>query len=231
MIHLPPTTADKPAQASSGAEDSALILPASGLPLVPRHPVQAIRDGSFVELGELLPEVLREAQFDKARDKDETKGKGKKYFTNTPVDWMAAFAIFTAIAVHFKPQRAFDLAVYTSIIMNLARESRGSAWSRYDRVFRQAAAVNPGLPWNRREQDIWLTSAMEPSSIPATRPATQRGQPPSQRLPDICRNWNKGSCTMPQCRFRHACFVCSGSGHVTKECPLLATSSSNHPSK
>ena len=65
---------------------------------------------------------------------------------------MAAF--LTVIAVHFKPQEAFDLAVYTSIIINLVWEGRGSAWSQYDCIFRQDAAVNPGLPWNRSEQDI-----------------------------------------------------------------------------
>lgn len=74
---------------------------------------------------------------------------------------MAAFATYTAIVVHFKPQRAFDLAAHTSIIVNLTREGKGTTWAHYDHVFRQAAAMNPELPWNRREQDIWLTPAMD----------------------------------------------------------------------
>ena len=49
----------------------------------------------FVELGKLLPEVWCEAQFNKAHEKDETKGKRKKHLINTPVVWMGAFAIFT----------------------------------------------------------------------------------------------------------------------------------------
>ena len=38
---------------------------------------------------------------------------------------MAAFATYTAIVVHFKPQQAFDLAAHTSIAVNLAREGKG----------------------------------------------------------------------------------------------------------
>ena len=209
------------------------MLPASGLPPVPFHLVLLIKENKFVELGDLLPEALREAQFEKVKDnKDESKTSNKrKHLISSPLDWMAAFATYTAVAVHFKPQRAFDLAAYTSIVINLAREGKGAAWSRYDRVFRQAAAVNPELPWNRREQDIWLTSALDTSFIPATHSAPQQGQPPAQRVPEICRKWNKGSCTFPQCRFRHVCFVCLESGHVTQNCPLLSTSANHRSNK
>ena len=102
-----------------------------------------------------------------------------------------------SVTVHFQPERAFEMAAYAHIIAGLARDVGGQAWSRYDRTFRQAAAVNHQLPWSKREQDIWLQAACEPShgvplatatrspavqttTLPATRPPLQAAMP---RLP------------------------------------------------
>ena len=56
---------------------------------------------------DLLPEALREAQFTKAREsKDEAKKK--RHNITSPLDWMAAFSSYMAVAVHLKPQRALS---------------------------------------------------------------------------------------------------------------------------
>ena len=102
-------------------------------------------------------------------------------------------ATYTGVAVHCKPERAFELAAYASIVLNLARDVKGTAWSRYDLVFRQAAAGNHQLPWHRREPDIWLTAAMEASTLPSTRSASLLDQPPAQRSSQICKLWNRGT--------------------------------------
>ena len=212
---------------SEGSEETSpdLVLPVSGLPPIPPHLVKAIKQGKYVDLPDLLPEALREAQFNKACEtKEETKLK-RRFSITTTLDWMAAFSAYTAVAVHLKPQRAFELAAYTSIIISLTRDGRGQAWSRYDQQFRQAAAVNPGLQWHKREPDIWLMAFMGAAAPPATRPPSQQGQPAAQRSTSICRNWNRGTCTYPQCKYRHVCFVCSDAGHVTRDCPTIATAS------
>ena len=67
--------------------------------------------------------------------------------------------------MHFNAKRAFDLVTYASIVLTLARDIKGSAWAKYDRLFHQAAAVNPQLLWHRREQDIWMMSATESASL------------------------------------------------------------------
>ena len=141
---------------------------------------------------------------------------------------MAAFSSYMAVAVHLKPQRAFELAGYTSIVSNLAREGRGQAWMRYDQLFRQAAATNPELQWHKREPDIWLMAVMDAVESPSTRLVAQQGQSPADQ-DKICRRWNRGSCTLPYCRFRHVCFVCREAGHVTKDCPALVSRSANRP--
>ena len=120
-----------------------LVLPASGLLPIPGHLVKAIKEGRFIELSDLLPEALREMPFEKAsKKKEDTKGK-RKHTIVTPLDWMVALTVYTATMVCFSPKWAFKLAAYSSIILTLAQDIKGTAWMKYDRHFRQAAAVNP----------------------------------------------------------------------------------------
>lgn len=98
-----------------------LLLLASG------HPVQAIRELKFVDLHDLLPEALHESQFFKTRESKDKKEKKKKFTIGTPLDWAVAFATYTGVAVHCKPEWAFELAAYASIVMNLARDVKGTA--------------------------------------------------------------------------------------------------------
>ena len=108
------------------------MLPVSGLPPIPLYLVKAINQDKDMDLPDLLPEALREAQFIKAHEtKEETKLKRRLSITTT-LDWMAAFSAYTVVAVHLKPQQAFKLVAYTSIIISLARDGRGQGWSRYD---------------------------------------------------------------------------------------------------
>ena len=234
------TTGHVPVQTPSTSKDKEdLTLPISGLPPIPAHMVEAIKARQFVALGDLLPEALRDAAFDRqSKDLKEEKRKRSPPLSN-PTDWMCAYATYMAVTVHFHPERAFEMAAYGHIIAGLARDIGGQAWSRYDRTFRQAAAVNHQLPWSKREQDIWLQAACEPSHgvplattirspsvqttlLPATRPPLQAGAPQPRRLPspEPCRLWNNGRCTFLACRYRHACWYCSAPTHVGPQCPL-----------
>ena len=197
-------TAPQPMQqgglsSSDSMEESSadLVLPASGIPPIPQHLLKTIKHGKFVDLLDLLPEALREAQFTKVREsKDEAKKR--RHNITSPLDWMAAFSSYMAVAVHLKPQRAFELAGYTSIVSNIAREGRGQAWMRYDQLFRQAAAANPELQWHKCEPDVWLMAVMDAVGSPSTRLVAQQGQSPADQ-DKICRRWNRGSCTLPYC--------------------------------
>ena len=193
-----PLAAPPPPEPSSSAVDD-LILPLSGLPPVPAHLVQAIKANKFVDLADLLPENLRELQFDQAKDsKAKEESKKKKAAIASTLDWSVAFTTFMAVSAHCQPERAFALAAYFSIVLNLARDIGGQAWNRYDRLFRQAASVSSSLPWHRREPDIWLMAIPDPggSLLPSARPSSQSSLPPAVRAPpssnqtDICRRWN-----------------------------------------
>ena len=113
-----------PEPSSSAVDD--LILPLSGLPPVPAHLVQAIKANKFVDLADLLPEKLQELQFDQAKDsKAKEESKKKKAAIASTLDWSVAFTTFMAVSAHCQPERAFTLAAYFSIILNLARDIGG----------------------------------------------------------------------------------------------------------
>ena len=79
------------------------------------------------------------------------EGKRKKFPISSITDWTLSFTMYMAVTVHFAPHRAAPLATYMAIVARLAREVPGECWLRYDCMFRQAVAVNPALPWDRRE--------------------------------------------------------------------------------
>ena len=93
------------------------------------------------------------------------------------------------------PQRAVPLATYMAIVARLAREVPGDCWLRYDRTFRQAAAVNPALPWDRREPDVWLAASL------ATVPASPTLRPQGVLAIPV------GACH-GTCKFLHVCSRC-----------------------
>ena len=115
---------------------------ASGLPPIPGYMVQAIKTRKYVGLADLLLEALREMQFDEAI---ETIAKKKKFTISSTLVWTVAFLTYMTVTSHFDPSWAFVLSAYQSIVLNLARDMGGQAWLSHDKVFRQAAAVNPGL--------------------------------------------------------------------------------------
>ena len=110
-----------------------------------------------MDLGDLLPEALQWA-FDRSTEEKPDKEKRKTFPIETIADWVMTFATFTAVRVQLAPDLAVPLTTYLAIITRLAREVPGLAWQRYDRMFRQSAAGNPTLQWDRREPDIWLAA-------------------------------------------------------------------------
>ena len=201
-----------------------LVLPISGLLGVPGPLVAKIKEGKFIDLGDLLPEALEWAFERMCEDKKE---EGKKRFPiSSIVDWTLSFATFMAMTVHFAPHRAAPLATYMAIVARLAREVPGECWLRYDRMFRQAVAVNPALPWDRREPDVWLAAMVERSApgggSSAAIPRAQPTRAQSQRAPapgaKVCWRHQSGTC-YGTCKFVHACIHCLSPDHVVKDCP------------
>jgi hypothetical protein len=120
-----------------------LLLHNTGLLGIPAGLVK-IRIVNYIDLGNLLPEALEWAFECSTEDKSD-KDKRKKNPISSVTDRVPAFATFMAVTVQFKPERAAALATYMIIVARLAREVAGQVWCHYNRLFRQAAAVNPYL--------------------------------------------------------------------------------------
>ena len=106
-----------------------------------------IEAGKYIDLGDLLPEALAEA-FDRSlRDgkEDASTASKRKLPANVPLDWALAFSTYSAVATHFHPDKAAELITYGNIILRLVREVKGKVCFRYDRAFRQTAAIQPSI--------------------------------------------------------------------------------------
>ena len=202
-----------------------LVLPISGLLGIPGPLVAKIKEGKFIDLGDLLPEALEWA-FERSTEERKEEGKKKRFPVTSIADWTLSFATFMAVAVHFAPQRAVPLAMYMAIVARLAREVPGDCWLRYDRTFHQAAAVNPALPWDRREPDVWLAAMVERSApgsggmaaAPRAQPPRPQFQRPPPSGPKVCWRYQSGVC-YGTCKFLHVCSRCMAPDHVVKDCP------------
>ena len=226
-----PVTAGTPQVAPENTLDAEEVVHPfnnPSLPPITSRLLKVIKAGGYVDLGDLLPEALAEA-FDRGSlrgDKEDTASR-KRWTITSLGDWGLAFSTFAAASTHYHPSKAAQLLAYSGIIFRLAREVGGSAWQRYDRAFRQAAAVNPALAWDRREPDIWLTSLAGESHSRAagsSSAALPRKRPSGT---EACLRWNWGSCYSTPCRYLHKCIQCQSYAHPAKRCPQAAPRNSS----
>ena len=122
---------------------------------------------------------------------------------------------------------------------------RGRGWIDYDHLFRQQAALNPGIQWNVIHPELQATTVLS-QSIPGAGmfcsvcqecdhgthqcALAQLQQPPTRNVPTssyptgrslgrICSSWNDGACLYPgTCNFRHVCSVCFQHSHRARDC-------------
>ena len=138
------------------------------------------------------------------------------------LDWLVAFSTFMAVSAHCKPERAFALAAYFSIVLSLAWNIGGQPWGRYNCLFRQVASVSSSSPgtivsltsgsWPSQTQGV--ACSYQPGLL-ASRPCLQQsGLHPAVTVAGI------REVQLPKCKYCHVCFVCE-SQHLTRSCPLL----------
>ena len=90
---------------------------------------------------------------------------------------------------------------------------KGTLDEWYDEQFRLSRSVDPSIPWEKIDYELWLMF-MQSQSQP--RPYTS----PIAFSHNKCFNYNfKGSCDRPACQYTHKCIKCS-EGHPQLSCPL-----------
>ena len=210
---------------STARETPTMVLPILGLLGIPGPLVAKIKEGKFIDLGDLFPEALEWA-FERSTEDRKEEGKKKRFPVTSIADWTLSFATFMAVAVHFSSQWAVPLATYMAIVARLARKVPADCWLRYDRSFCQPAAVNPALPWDRREPEAWLAAMVERSTpgsggmaaAPRAQPPRPQFQCPPSSGPKVCWQYHSGVCH-GTCKFLHKCSRCMAPDYVVKECP------------
>lgn len=220
-----PAPSTIPEQGDKGEEPKLHPFNNPSLPPIPTRLLRVIQAGGYINLGELLPEALAEA-FDKPHKEGKDEPSRKQFSIEAPLDWAMEFATFAAATAHYHPDRAPALLIYFGIIMRLAREGGARTWLHYDRVFRQAAAINPSLPWDHREPDLWLAVLSQEPQCPSNPPRslglsdTPGGNKRAPHL-TICQRFNRRECNRTSCRFAHKCLACQSSNHPALDCPIL----------
>lgn len=100
-----------------------------GLPPVPIKLAKIFRAGGFVDMGELLPEVLM--------PKEEGELDSKRRCGRRVTDictWIQSFKVYVSIRGMHSPGSIPELMAYMSLIIRVSREYAGMAWWNYDLI-------------------------------------------------------------------------------------------------
>ena len=168
---------------------------------IPPKLVQTIVGGQFVD----LPTLIQESCDEEPTTCTLLDGQ----LITDIVTWVQAFSIYSSIVCAHHPQRARDLWLYQLFIIRLAKQFHGLTWANYDKAFRRDASARNITDWSQMNVELFnfhsAASHVDFAGQPRRTSTEARGSPSSQ----LCRSWNKGhcSCTLPLCRYRHACDV------------------------
>jgi hypothetical protein len=208
---------------------------------IPSKVAQRIWKGEFVEMAELLPEKLGQADTPPAPSKED-KQKPKKKRVVAILQWVECFHTYIGVLVQQQPGRIQDLLAYASLVVHAARKYKGEGWATYDRNFRKKAAAHPGMKWGDLDAPLWSlafcnatarehcsmcmsvdhsTKECEDYDSPGEdQPSKASSTARTQRWgkPHICKNWNNSNCTSASCEYQHICLECH-QRHKLKHCP------------
>ena len=159
--------------------------------------------------------------------------------------WVCCFLTYLAVQTSDPVTR--DRATYATLVVREAMRHGGQGWLEYDRLFRQQAALNPGLAWNVIHPELQATTifgqrsttfgnfcslcqecdhsaqqcALAQLQHPAVRSIPTQSRQPGRNLGRICSSWNDGACIYPgTCSYRHICSSCFQHSHRARDCRL-----------
>ena len=122
-----------PQLCSLADKPSSPLYVGGGLPPVLAKLAKRIQDGRFIEMEELLPEVLRGPT---PYDDDHQKSSKSKYRElNGIIDWIQYFSLYIAIVFRSRPHRITDLLGYQNLIITSHMRFPDFIWATYDWEF------------------------------------------------------------------------------------------------
>nr|XP_033784848.1 uncharacterized protein LOC117352501 [Geotrypetes seraphini]XP_033792723.1 uncharacterized protein LOC117356910 [Geotrypetes seraphini] len=204
---------------------------------VPRAIKEKIWRRDYIDMFSLIQREPDEDYFvetDRIYIQLEREKKPKIY--RSLANWISAFHVFMSVVVEREPDMSPYLIRYSDTIIRSHKKFGGWAWLNYDIKFRKSMAENKSITWKHRVFDLWMDemSALRPFQPdrfpdklpswppgPVERPPTQPTYVHRQAGPytgkRVCRQYNNGHCTWPNCKFRHVCNKCGGT-HPAVHC-------------
>ena len=127
--------------------DSALMSLRGGMPPVPAKLVKRIQEGSFIEMAELLPDLLQNASLP---DDSNKNSKPKSHSIGSIIEWVRCFSCYIAVISRSQPQRVIDLLGYlshpqgASINDAIPKELCSLNYITVDAAIKHILALSPG---------------------------------------------------------------------------------------
>ena len=228
----PPDHQDLPCITPHLQDDTTSVIIGAGLPPVPGRLVKRIREGHFIEMGELLPECLGMAAVNfEVEGSKNPKGKCKPV-TNI-LEWLQCFGLYVAILSQSEPERIPDLQGYQVLIIQASMEYDDNRWMGYDRVFRLKATSQKGISWSSIDTTLWnvafsgksktgrcsqcfsLTHSSAEcrwsSETHSSKTTTGSVSQSTKMFRPVCYEWNatpSPNCSYPHCKYEHKCAIC-----------------------
>ena len=140
-------------------------LATSPTPL-PRRMTDRILSGEFINLSDLLPNVISSGILTTRPTMQLEVGEGgmrvvegtcqpRGRHVHDLSTWLEAYTVYMQVMLQAAPHRTHELLGYQSLIIKANRRFQPAAWLNYDRSFCQFAAANPLSKWDNIEANLW----------------------------------------------------------------------------
>ena len=232
---------------SSSAGQGAGVFMGEGLPPVPGWQVERIRKWEFLEMYDLLPELLTDQKGGEGGVRQTSRARGWKRVQEEISIWLQRFAVFVGVVAKSAPDAVPGLMAYMVSVIRESQEYEGAAWVAYDAAFRRPVAATGQRDWSKINTSLYTIcftgkagrsqrcdnclSAAHKTALGEEDPdasvramespllALAQGGGPARRTKsaDVCRLYNERWCNFKNCKYRHACRWCRG-GHAGCDC-------------
>lgn len=216
-------------------------LAVSCCPPLPERYCARIAKGEYVSFNKLLVPKGDKYPSDSLQHKSKQPGKTVSGLGS----WLEAWNRFAGVVLVTQPKRALEILKYQTLITTAFREYPAEACLEYDRCFRQQAAKNKRLKWDKYKDDIFIWCfSPKPASVGfvnhasawdtrhpfrpyKTSIASRLGPAPDSSThtaagTEICIRFNtaRGCAKGEACKFKHVCNRkgCEGD-HAAPRCP------------
>ena len=168
--------------------------------------------------------------------------------------WLSAWTNYEHLLVEQNPSLYSELASYRNFIHSCEKKFLWPAIHAYDSRFRAKLSTSKSMKYTSVDTDIYVSvfdvtaikkdgkrcfrcrsehHMVQECPFPATEQTVKKNDHQASKYNkyhegrEICRNFNIGKCTFPQCRRQHVCEACRGMEPAHK-CPCRSGNNS-HP--